>query len=441
MDFFKALFGKNNRFFLNDGDAIKNLMSRAVTETAVRELALNIAIGMISKTIAKCEIKEFFSGKEVKKQEYYLWNVKPNANENAVQFFHKLIYKLCFDGEALVVFDKAYNDKTTQALVADSFEIKSNRTLYAKTYTSVRVEELEFETVFSADDVLYFKLNNEDIRRLIDLFYNSYKNLIDMSLKSYKRSRGERGTLKIGRIPGDTEYEEYTQKIMSQFMKPYFEGDNAVLPLSEGQEYTRINGTGQRELTEADDVRKLLNDVFDITAMAFGIPPALMRGEMADTSQLMVNFLTFCIDPICDMIATEINAKRYGRDGYLKGNFVKIDTSSVKHVDLFDVATAVDKLISSGATSINEVRRALGLPRIDEEWADEHFITKNYQQIIDALDAAAEGGDKDAEEILQSISRYFGERGAHIHLRGHILLGMVGKRRVQLHPGERNSQS
>ena len=74
------------------------------------------------------------------------------------------------------------------------------------------------------------------------------------------------------------------------------------------------------------------------------------------------------------------------------GDFLQIDTSRIRHIDVLKESTNIDKLISSGAESVNEVRRILGQPLILEPWADQHFITKNYGTVADVL-AAANGGE------------------------------------------------
>ena len=83
----------------------------------------------------------------------------------------------------------------------------------------------------------------------------------------------------------------------------------------------------------------------------------------------------------------EINRKRNGFEGFAAGNYIKIDTLAVKHIDIFDIATPVDKLISSGAFTINDIRKVIGEPLIEEGWADQHFITKNYSTIQDLLES------------------------------------------------------
>ena len=79
-----------------------------------------------------------------------------------------------------------------------------------------------------------------------------------------------------------------------------------------------------------------------------------------------------------------------------QGTYLKIDTKCIKHVDLLSVATAIDKLIGSGAFCINDIRKAVGDEPINEAWANQHFITKNYETVENAL-TALEGGENGEE--------------------------------------------
>lgn len=75
----------------------------------------------------------------------------------------------------------------------------------------------------------------------------------------------------------------------------------------------------------------------------------------------------------------------------LDGTTLVIDTTAVKHVDLLSVATAIDKLIGSGAFCINDIRRLVGKEPIDAPWAWQHWITKNYATVEELLEAIQNG--------------------------------------------------
>ena len=51
------------------------------------------------------------------------------------------------------------------------------------------------------------------------------------------------------------------------------------------------------------------------------------------------------------------------------------------------------KLVQSGTHTINMILRAMGQPQINEEWANKHFITKNYSTVQDLLNSLEGGGE------------------------------------------------
>lgn len=70
------------------------------------------------------------------------------------------------------------------------------------------------------------------------------------------------------------------------------------------------------------------------------------------------------------------------------------DTEQEKdYVDIFSNATQIDKLVQSGTHTINMILRAMGQPQINEEWANQHFITKNYSTVQDLLNSLEGGGE------------------------------------------------
>ena len=353
-------------------------------ELVIRNLAFQSAVNLVANSISKCEFKTYFKGKEVKQKEYYLFNVEPNKNQNSSVFIHKWISKLYEENECLII---SVGD---QLLVADSFN-KKEYALLDHQFSQVSVDGFSFDKTFYMSDVMYFQLNNKDIRKLINSMYETYGKLISYGQKSYEKSRGSKGVLDVSSIAqGKTNFQETFNKLMNERFKTFFEAENAVLPLFDGYKYTDIGSkTYSNEGTR--DIRAMVDDIFDFTARAFCIPPALLRGDMANVGDVVDNYLTFCVDPLCDMLQEEANRKRSGYAGFSQGTYMKIDTKTIKHVDLLSVSTAIDKLIASGAFCINDIRGLVGDEPIDEPWAWQHFMTKNYSTVADIL-AALEGG-------------------------------------------------
>lgn len=346
----------------------------------IRELAFWTCVNKIANALSKCEFRTYFEHESVKKSEYYLWNVEPNRNQNASAFLTKLIGTLYLKNEALVI------ESSGQLFVADDFQ-KTVYALYDYQFTGVVVDNFTFGKTFYQSEVLYFQLNSVHMRNLVNLLYSSYNDLMQYAANAYKKSRGSRGILNIdAQAQHEDDFSDTLQELMTNYFKKFFESENAVLPLYDGYKYEELQSkTYSSESTR--DIKALTDDIFDFTARAFSFPPSLAKGDVQDTGKATDELLTFCIDPLARMLEKEINRKRNGQAALLKGTYLRIDTTTVKHIDIFDIATPVDKLISSGAFCVNDIRRLIGESQINEEWADQHFITKNYSTIQDLLES------------------------------------------------------
>lgn len=346
----------------------------------LRELAFWTCVNKIANALSKCEFRTYYHNEPVKKAEYYLWNVEPNKNQNASAFLTKLIGKLYLNNEALVI------ESSGQLYVADDYQ-KQIYALYDYQFTGVTVDNFTFGKTFYQSEVLFFQLNSVDMRHLINLMYSSYNELMRYAANAYRKSRGSRGILDIdAQAQAEDDFSDTLQELMTVYFKKFFESENAVLPLYDGYKYTELQSkTYSNESTR--DIKALADDIFDFTARGFSFPPSLAKGDVQDTGKATDELLTFCIDPLARLLEKEINRKRNGLAGFLAGNYVRIDTMAVKHIDIFDIATPVDKLISSGTYTINDIRRVIGESYIDEEWANTHFITKNYSTIQEFLES------------------------------------------------------
>ena len=344
-------------------------------DLSLRELAFWSCVNLIGNALSKCEFRTFVEGQEVKGAEYYLWNLSPNLNQSSSGFLHKLVAQLYGHGEALVI------EQGGQLLVADHFSVEEYA-LYDNRFSQVAVGDFTFSRSFSQSEVLYFRLAEKNMRLLANSLYGAYQKLIAYGMKSYLKSRGTKGTLTVDALAaGDQKLTEKFEELKNQNFKTFAEAENAILPLYRGFTYTDLGSkTYSNEGTR--DIRAMMNDVSDFTAKAFGIPPALLSGEVAGTGEALDQFLTFCVDPLTDMLAEEINRKRYGQQAFCAGSYVQIDTKCLKHVDLLGVSASIDKLIASGAFCVNDIRKVCGEAPLDEPWANQHFMTKNYENLV-----------------------------------------------------------
>ncbi|AIY81527.1 phage portal protein, HK97 family [Clostridium botulinum 202F] len=377
--FLRDLFGSKDVIYLNER------LDTMCTNIAIDSFATQVAINLISSCIAKCEFKTFLNKKEIIGDEYYLWNIEPNKNQNSIEFLQELISKLLINNEVLVI---QVND---ELIIADDF----NREEFAVKedyFDQVSKKGFSFNKLFYMSEVLYFRHNNEDIRLYLNNLMSAYNELLSMAKGKYKRAGGRKGIVDIDSIAkGDKEKNEQLEKLFSEKFKNFFEAENAVVDLPKGVKYTEITGEGSKKSSnELNDITKLIDDAFIRIAQTFKIPPALLKGDIADVEKLTDNFLTFCIDPIVDLIQTEINRKRYGKSNFFKGSYLYVDITNIKHIDIFSIAEKIDKLIACGMYSIDDLKKKLKDTVLNTEWSEKHWITKNYQG-INEIDS--KGGD------------------------------------------------
>ena len=264
-------------------------------------------------------------------------------------------------------------------------------------FSHVYRKGLTFDRTFRMSEVLYFRLSNKNIRSLLSNLCAGYDELLNEAVDKYEKAGGEKGTLKIdaiasGKKYGERSFEEVFEDLMNNRFKTFFNSRSAVLPLFDGFNYTKQAAEQSKKSTsEVKDITDILDEIVETVARAFSIPVSLLKGDVSDVEKITRNFLTFCIDPLCEMIQKEINRKRYGRKEIQKGNYLKIDTTAVMHIDVFDIAEKIDKLIASGMYCVDELRQKLGDAELGTEESQMHFITKNYTELSGISDV--KGGD------------------------------------------------
>lgn len=360
-------------------------MSKLVAE----EFTIYAAINLIANCISKCEFKTFQRGKEIQGEEYYTWNYEPNINQNSSQFIQEFVARLLYNNECLVI------ESGGQLIIAESFG-KEEFALKETVFSGVSRKGFTFNRTFRMSEVLYFRLSNKNIRRILTGLCTEYDKILSEAIDKYEKAGGEKGTLHIdtmapGQKYGNRSFEEVYEDLMNNRFKKFFNSRSAVLPLFNGFTYTKQAAEQSKKSTsEIKDITDVLNEIVETVARAFNIPVSLLRGDVSDVGEITKNFLTFCIDPICEMIGEEINRKRYGSTQVQQKSYLKIDTTAVMHIDVFDIAEKIDKLIASGMYCIDELRRKLGDEELDTEESRKHFITKNYMD-LDDLKGGEEG--------------------------------------------------
>lgn len=409
-DFWKYIQGKllGGKTYEVSAEDIANFAdSDKWKELALYEFALNSGINIIANALSACEVRVFERWKEKRNAEYYRWNYQPNVNMSSNQFMHKLIWTLIYKNECLVIPGRG---GAGDLVIADSFTKKQssvyNRVVFENvTYSGAGGESYTFDRTFWQDDVFYYQLSNRNIIDLLRSLANEYDSLLQTAIEKFHRAGGERGVVTI---EGNATTETYGSKgdgtprtfndiyteLMTKQFKDYFKSRNAVIPMFKGFSYeSKATESAKKSTSEVKDVTDITDEIYDKVANALQIPPALLKGDIADVAALTRNLITFAIKPIASIIETENNRKLYG-EKVLQGNYQMIDTSSIMYISVSDLAVAADKMLGSGWT-LDEIRRKTGDPILNTKESTTRYVTLNYAQVDVLSDTTSSQDDLD----------------------------------------------
>lgn len=369
-----------------DTSEISPITQKLLDQLAFKELALYIGISYIANTLSKCEFKTYENGEEVQNKLYYMLNVSPNPNENSSQFINKFIENYYYQGHSLIV------PQDNKIHCADSFDIDESNPLKENTFYNATFGCQQLKKKFKASDVFYFKLDNQNVKCLIDALYMQYGEVISQALATYKRTNGTKYKLILENYKaGDTQFNQIFNTVLKEQLKTFIENDNAVYPQFKGTDLQEF--TSKSSAKDTSDIISMRKEIFEVTAQALKIPLPMMLGNITNMNEIVKVYLSICIDPIADMIGEEFTRKYYSYEEWKAGNYVKVDTSCINHVDILEVADKIYNAIGSGCANIDDMRKRLGWKPLGTEFSKQFFLSKNFVPAEEMLNATMKGGE------------------------------------------------
>ncbi|PTJ85083.1 phage portal protein [Staphylococcus succinus] len=388
MSIFDRIMGRNEAIeFSYDFELLRETSHKAY----IKRWALDTCINHIARTISQTKFEMIENDKkDSNSTTYYKLNVRPNTDESAATFWQKVIRKLIYDNEVLIVVTD-----TKDLIRADDFH-REEFALYDDIFEHVIVGEYEFERNFKMSEVIYLEYNNESITEMLYGLFNDYGDIFGRLIKSNLMNNQIRATLST-----DANYSlnDKTKNAMQEFIDKAYEAyatnDIAIVPIQKGYEYEEhTSSNSAKASSQIDDLAKVPNQLLSYVARNLGIPVGLINGETADIEAMTNNYMKFCIKPIIEKITDELNAKLFSERGYKEGKRIK--AISIDQKGPLEVSEAVDKLIASGSFNRDEIRELTGYEPIGSEEMQKFIITKNYQT-VDEESTDNEGGDIDEQ--------------------------------------------
>lgn len=383
MSWLKTIFQRNKN--LNSSYSMENEIFSVEVEQRVylKQLALEICINFIARSIAQTEFRVIDNKKRVREDWDYLLNVRPNTDSSASDFWQDVVYTLIHNREVLIILSDS-ND----LLIADSFT-REERAVYPDTFKHVTVKEFTFARTFSMDEVIYLTYNNAKLSRFMNGMFEDFTELFSRMVETSMFSNQIRATAAMDTATSLNEenlakLQEFINRMFNAFRKSAF----AIAPKLKGFDYEEIvnGGNGGRSV---EDMMKVLDKAIDYVAELLGIPPAIINGSLSEYETALKAFIKFTYNPLLKKISDELNAKLISKKDYQKGKRIEAFGIQVKSVT--ENAEAVDKLVASGAYTRNEVREKFGDERADDPELDKYVITKNYQTVEE--NKSSKGGE------------------------------------------------
>lgn len=364
-----------------------DLIGDRTKKTIMKRISMEICINFLGRTISQSEFRVKRGKEYVTDELYYRLNVRPNKNMTASMFWQTIIYKLIYDNEVLVI-----QADDGDLLIADDFH-RETYAVFEDVFSNIVIEDYEFKRKYRSNEVFYLEYSNKALSPLIDELFTDYGEMFASLVGGQKRKNQIRGTVDMDFSGALTqERKEQLQIFINKLYSAFDEKDIAIVPQQKGLAYNehtkQTTGTGQ----SVDEINKLTGGFLDQVAMALGIPIGLLHGDMADVEKQTKNYKVFTVAPIIKKIKDEANAKFLEKSEYMQGDRVNIRQAFYK--DIFELATSVDKLRSSGVMNGNEIRDELGYESVDNPILDEYVITKNYGSLEEQSETSEGGEDK-----------------------------------------------
>lgn len=361
-----------------------------IQKLALSELAIEKAVGMIAKAIAKSEFIVERNHVRTKDDVYWLLNIQPNPNETATDFWISAIRKLLLETECVICLVNG------NMYIVDSYTI-NDVVMLPQTYSNIVItsneKTLTLRYPFQGNNIIHLKARNEKIKGYLKKVLNLYNNIASAVSTAKKIESTPKFSLDIeGAAPLiRTKNPDGTDKTLT--IDQYRESVKKLLESDDIEIITNRSGLSLSQIkidinANSEDIVKMAKEIFTECALAFDIPKAVFLGEITEKADSTNEFITYAVDWIVEMLNDSLNAKFVGKEDYLKGEKIWVDMSKYKHVDIIESAANLDKLRSIGF-NFDEVRTMVGWEELGTDFSQERVITKNYTDNL--------GGEENAE--------------------------------------------
>lgn len=346
------------------------------------EYAFQVVANILATFLINVDWKTYEKGLVIKKEEWFRLNYAMNEKETSTEFFSKLAHKLIENGNALII-----ETSNRQFFIADTWNFKDGKELLMKnnTFINVQIGDVIFNRTFKENDTCMFikAPQNAAVKSILSSMASDYMTLKELVTKGANKALGMKLNLNINAQPKNSYDEEYMNAMQKMYQK-LFDNPNAVFVTYKGETLTDLTekqrGSEVQQVLDAVENNTAINkEILTSVGNAYGIPQKFMTGDFGvDNDDLYTMAITMFGKPYLQILQKKFTSYLVKKENILEGSRIEANLDSIKFVEMLKSASAVDKLIGSGAYTVNEVREKVGDDPTTDVDGDVRFITKNY---------------------------------------------------------------
>ena len=271
-------------------------------------------------------------------------------------------------------------------------------------HVSIEGSTMVIPRPLDASEVFVFRVaETSRWRILMRSLQAAYDEMADSAVEAFNDKSVRRWLLRVDQQQAGT---AGTQAAVNEYLKdsvgPFIKGSDVALPLFRGFDLARLESAYKGGETKLDVVQ-IREEAFRVVANCLRIPYSFLEGNVNNFEVVMEAVLSFFVDPVAKVLEDEIAAKSLDERDWGNGGYARVDTTHIRHVDLFSIANSAEKLVGSSIDTPNEIRLLTGQDPVDAPGMDDYRMTLNHETLgggennddTDSTDAA-DGGDQGA---------------------------------------------
>ena len=371
------------------------------------DVARHMAVGYIIAGLQMCPIHITSAPGVHQREAEYLWNVRPNPNQSRSEFIARLVDAMYFSRQRAAMVVPVLRRNQYELWLADGWTEGRYEPGRPRTFENISIDG-STEVVrrpLTADEVYLFRVaETSRWRTLLAALANVYDEMAKSAVEAFGDKNARRWILDMdAQIAGTQKDQDSINAYLVDSVGPFVRGNDLALPLYRGMSLRRADAD-RKNAGSMLDVIQIRQDAFRVVTSCTRIPYSFLEGNVNNFEVVFNEFLTFCLDPPAHTIADEIAAKSLTPEQWMDGGAAVVDTTRVRHVDLFDVADKIEKLVGCSIDTPNEIREFTGQERASAPGMDEYQMTKNHEvngggdnNDDSSSTNAADGGDQGSQ--------------------------------------------